>query len=458
METFWTKILPNISKECLLIRKGNIYPFHLFTSDFNPDFKLNENLFVASWSEKIFTLPKEIQRIKDKLLIPEKERRAHFGKTLDNDVLCRLSKIEVKTPAGKEKVHLHFQKTNYEDHYVTNLNLDNAVLDSSVTIREKYAPHIEDIIDLKNSRLANPLGTSIFIVNIENMKGVIGIRSNLVARRRGFFAVAGGHIIADNHVDFENGKPNPFLGAAREAIGEFNGLVEKANLKCLGIGVDLIYGHPNILFLASINYDTKEIIEYPRKEKDEFSDFFEVNLAKPDELFKYLDPKRMSPNNAACIILSVESLLPEIYCKKSGSGKKYFPWKEDIFRTDYNVIIQIKPSGKSTLIINQELNKTIEFTEQQTKMIQLMVEKLISDSKKKTTNIGCVSLSNFNSKIWDARLLPTQYSQIATQLMKIKNKLRQRGYNSELVETVKGTKPTLYRFSIFPNRVIIRKA
>ena len=457
MEKFWTKILPTIPKELLLIRRGNLYPFSLFTSDYNPDFKLNENLFIASWSEEAFNMPKEMQRIRDKLLRPERERRASFGKTLDKDTLCRLVRIEVKSSAEREKVYLHFQKTNYEDHYITNLNLDNAVLGLKTTIREKYAPNIEDIVNLKNSKLANPLGTSIFIVNTEKMKGVIGIRSKLVARRRGFFAVAGGHIVADDYIDFENGKPNPFLGAAREATNEFNGLVEKANLRCLGIGVDLIYGHPNILFTALINYDTKEIIEYPRKEKDEFSDFFEVNLAKPEELFKYLDPKRMSPNNAACIILSVEKLLPEIYCKKSASGKKYFPWKEDIFKTDYDIEIKVKKnSGKSMLVVNNELEKVVELSEQQTSMFCLMAKRLIADSKKKDSGLGYVSLKDFNAKVWANAFNPIEYPQIVNQLMKIKKKLDQKGYSgSGLIETIKGTKPRCYRLSTLPNRVTI---
>lgn len=460
MEEFWTETLPDISKGDLFIRKGIKYPFYLFTSDHRPKFKLNENLFIASWNEEEFKIPSEIQNIKEELLKPTKERHESFGRKWYNDAICRLSQVEINFQAEQEEIYLHFQKTNYEDHIVTNVKLNCPILDSGKkTIRKKYAPLIKNIIDLKESKLANPLGTSIFIVNPKEMKGVIGIRSEFVAIHPGFYCLAGGQIMAENYIDFENGKPNPFLAAAREAESEFNGFVKREDLICLGIGIDLVCGHPNILFLALTDIDTKEIVEYTRKERVEFSDFIEVDISRPKELFKYLDPNRIASNNATCAILSAEHLLPETYLRKAKSSQRYFKWKKDLFKMDYNILIQRKPDGKGLMIINNESFRAVEITEQQTDMCIIMANKLQEEAKNRVQDIGYVSMREFKENVPDwypekaSASYVTQDHQVLNQISKIRARLTEKGYSSNLIETITGKA----RLSTDPDKVEIRE-
>ena len=456
---FFKDILPNISDDNLIIGKNGIrYPFYLYTSEDQPDFKLDENLFTHRLDKHTFKIPADIDKLRDDLLRNERSRYVRSQRKWYNDTLCRLSRIEVDNRNEEEKVYLHFQKTNYDDHYLTNINLNNHILASGKqTIRDNYARNFIDIIDLGSSKLANPLGVSIFVVNRNTMKGFIGLRSEHVAMHRGYYAIAGGHI--QEHKDLEAGKPNPFLAAARETENEFNGSITHRDLKCLGIGTDLILGHPNILFLAKTDLNLHTINRSRRFEKKEFKMFFAIDLTKPKDLFKYLDPIKISPNNAACIILSVEHLLPDIYCRNSVSPREYFSWEKDIFKTNYYIAIQRKSNGKGLLIVNNEHHRAIELTIRQTEVSLLIAKKLMKEGKKKKKDIGYVSLDEFKKNISDwypdnvKATHKTSDSQVLTQIMKIRDKLKIKGYRHELIETLEGERKA--RLSTFPDRITI---
>lgn len=463
MNTKWNDRFLDINKDYLFKRErlGLRIPFFLYTSQYELNFILNDNLIIETWAEDDFKLNKELENIKEKLITPEKENYSKRGDEWYNDALCRLSDIKVNRAGEGQIVKLYFQKTFYEDHFVSNINLNESVLKSGKnTIREIYAPHIEDITYLKNSKLANPLGTSTFIINPTDKKGFIGTRSEFVVFHKGYYAIAGGHMLAEKYLDFEDGKPNPFLGALREAQNEFHDSIRIEDMKCLGIGVDLMYGHPNILFLAVVDLKLEDIINFRQKERKEFSNIFEIDLNIPSNLFKYLDLNKISANNATCAILSAEYLFPELYLGGKKGNKGFLDWKNDHFNTNYFVTILRKINKKGRMIINNDTKHAIDLTEQLTEMCELMVSKLYDDKEKNDSFIGYVSYKEFKEYVtgWvseDTITQTTGDNQVKNQINRLKVLLKKSIYPVGLIESIEGEKKV--RLSTFPDRVKFKK-
>lgn len=317
---FWDKEFPGISKTNLLFRWGKYYPFHLFTKTHNPEFVLGKNLFITTWNKRLYKLPPDLDKIKKKLIENERKRRKRIGGLWWSDKQCRLRAIEAGTPLDKDKVQLHLEMVDYADHFVSNLHLNKPVLPGRKTIREKFIKNPDDIFALEDSKLANPLPTNTFVVNRRQMKGIIGLRSKDVAFRRGYYCIAGGYIRVegqDNDLG-KDGKPDPFKGALREA--EFETGLSINKITCLGVGVDLIYGYPDILFLAETLDPVEKVFSSPKQDGYEM-DACIVDLTNENDVRRYLDPKYIGTHDAACIILSIEKLLPDIYLGEKNRKK-----------------------------------------------------------------------------------------------------------------------------------------
>lgn len=326
---FWDKEFPGISKTNLLFRWGKYYPFHLFTKTHNPEFVLGKNLFITTWNKRLYKLPPDLDKIKKKLIENERKRRKRIGGLWWSDKQCRLRAIEAGTPLDKDKVQLHLEMVDYADHFISNLHLNKPVLPGRKTIREKFIKNPDDIFALEDSKLANPLPTNTFVVNRKQMKGIIGLRSKDVAFRRGYYCIAGGYIRVegqDNDLG-KDGKPDPFKGALREA--EFETGLSINKITCLGVGVDLIYGYPDILFLAETLDPVEKVFSSPKQDGYEM-DACIVDLTNENDVRRYLDPKYIGTHDAACIILSIEKLLPDIYLGKRSQKRIAIKSNEDI--------------------------------------------------------------------------------------------------------------------------------
>lgn len=119
---------------------------------------------------------------------------------------------------------------------------------------------------------------------------------------------------------------------------------------------------------------------------------------------------------------------------------KYYPYKKDRFRADYKVRIQCQPSRDALIVINDALNGAVKLDPRQTEMCVLMADKLITDAGKKSESIGYVSIEEFKQGVgaWTSATYGTANNQVATQVMRIRDKLEKNGYERDLIESMKG--------------------
>ena len=173
-----------------------------------------------------------------------------------------------------KSLHLVLQETDYKSFFVTNILNDDV-------LAEQY--------------FTNTLAICAVTITSDR-RVIIGKRSSILAEGEGLWHVPGG--TCDEEVLAGS---NPFDLIVRELKEEFNiDQSEMDNMKCIGLGKNLVYRKPELLGSIQLNVTAEKVMSKMSIASD-FNEHTEIQFVPETELGEFLKKNRISPIGRLCL-------------------------------------------------------------------------------------------------------------------------------------------------------------